>query len=151
MGGSCFCENEMADYLAALQWDFAVLELGINMIGVFPVEEFERRSEYMVSKVLETGRTVFLVTHYPHFRSLPCEKEEERQLRRDFYNVFKRIYEKYKCEKLVLIDGSDVLTDFTGLTCDLIHPSDYGHSIMGDNLARFILKTDLPLQIVKLS
>ena len=138
MGGSCFCENEVADYLAELQWDFAVFELGINMIGLFSVEEFERRSEYMVSKVLETGRLVFLVTHYPHFRSLPCEKEEAKQQRLDFYNVLKRIYKKYQCEKLVLIDGADVLTDFTGLTCDLIHPSDYGHSIMAENLARII-------------
>ena len=37
---------------------------------------------------------------------------------------------------LHLIEGRDILTDYSGITTDLIHPGDYGHSEMGLNLAR---------------
>ena len=42
----------MADYIAGRDdWDFATLEMGINMIGDFDVEEFRSRVEYFIPKI----------------------------------------------------------------------------------------------------
>jgi hypothetical protein len=46
---------------------------------------------------------------------------------------------RYKSHKqLHLLEGSDILTDFSALSCDLVHPSDYGHALMGENFSRMI-------------
>lgn len=53
---------------------------------------------------------------------------------------------KYKNKKNVyFVSGEEILDEFTGLTCDLIHPSDSGHIRMGGNLAN-ILKKRLKLK-----
>ena len=45
-GGSCFCEAEMADYLASRNdWDFATLGLSVNMVG-WDFADFEKTRAY---------------------------------------------------------------------------------------------------------
>jgi lysophospholipase L1-like esterase len=39
---------------------------------------------------------------------------------------------------LHFISGDKVLTDFSGLSSDLVHPSDEGHILMGENLSQLI-------------
>lgn len=138
MGGSCFCEKEAADYIAEAQWDFVTIEIGVNMIPHIDAGEFERRAQYLVSRALEAGKPVFLISPYPHFRDLPSASQEEKGKLAEYCNVLENLYEQSSSDNLVYIKGSDVLNDLTGLSCDLIHPSDYGHFIMGKNLAEII-------------
>ena len=47
MCGSCLCEPEVAGWLPSCEsWDFATLELGVNMRGGFSAMEFEKRARF---------------------------------------------------------------------------------------------------------
>lgn len=145
LSGSCWCEPEMADYLAARNdWDLITLELGINMRGVFTAAEFAARSNYLIKKVTDThpNKPVFIITIYPNAQSpenaLHGGVEQERQLA--FDEILRAIKRDSKNPNLHLVEGGDILTDYTGMTKDLIHPGDFGHTEMGVNLAHAIRK-----------
>ncbi len=143
LSGACLCESEVADYLSARDdWDLITLELGVNMRNSFTVQEFEQRSRYLIETVVAAHpqKPVFLITIYPNAQSpqnaaKPCEIQQ-RQL--DYDEVLRTIAAENLSGKLHLIEGSDIFTDYSGITKDLIHPGDYGHMEMGFNLARII-------------
>ena len=143
LSGACLCEPEVADYLAARDdWDLIALELGINMRGTFTPEEFEQRSRYLINKVVSAHpqKPVFLITVYPNAQSpenaaAPCDMQQRQSA---YDKILRAIATENRSENLHLIEGSDVLTDYSGMTKDLIHPGDYGHTEMAFNLARMI-------------
>ena len=142
VGGSCHCEPELADYIAARpDWDIAVLALSVNMTGgLFTIDQFYERVSYMVNTVAaaDPRRPVACVTIYPYFGELgqafrqpdlPAPPEEFRRRLRQAVAEADR-------PNLHLIEGPEILTDPTGLTTDLVHPADNGMIQMGENLAR---------------
>lgn len=138
IGGACLCEPEIADYLAREEWDFATLELGVNMRGLFTTAEFESRAKYLISTILEKnlGKPVVLITIYPNTSDyLITENTRSAMDNVEFSECLRKLRGEFECEHLYLIEGHEILTDFSTLTCDLIHPSDYGHILMGENLA----------------
>lgn len=138
IGGACLCEPEIADYLALEEWDFATMELGVNMRELFTDEEFEHRARYLISAMLEKnpGKPVVLLTIYPNFADFSLNKDSRSSLAtKAFRQILKNIWSEVENKDLYLIDGMDILPDFNDLTSDLIHPSDYGHISMGENLA----------------
>lgn len=143
IGGACLCEPEMADYLAQEEWDFATLELGVNMRALFTDEEFEQRARYLISEIMNKNpnKPIVLITIFPNNADFSKDKDSRAsQANYSFRDIIKKIWLEFRSENLYLIDGSDILDDFSGLTCDLIHPSDYGHICMGENLARKLQK-----------
>jgi hypothetical protein len=131
MGGSCLCEKEVSDHIISIcEWDFATLELGINMLKLFSLEEFTKNVQYLVREISNKhkDKKIFLITIFPFYGFLNEEKEKVDA----FSNVLRQLSKESK--NLILIEGTDVLKDFTGLTCDLVHPSDDGHSQMAYNL-----------------
>ncbi|MFE5319466.1 GDSL-type esterase/lipase family protein [Paenibacillus sp. NPDC056579] len=145
LSGSCFCEQEVADHIAQRDdWDLAFLELGVNMRGSVPVEEFQRRVHYMLDQIIDQHplKPVFLTTIYPNragfFKdSGSILSENERR-----YNEVLRSYAASKGHpSLRLVEGSEIMTEFTSLTSDLIHPSDFGHIMMGERLAAQLQET----------
>lgn len=134
MGGSCFCQKEVGDYIALEDWDIATLELGINMVESVPVEEYEKRAEYIVKRALEKGKPVVMISNFTSFRDFPNDKFKEKN---DAYvRCYERIYERLQCENLYYIRGRDIITDIGYLAADLIHPSPYGHGEMGRKIAK---------------
>ncbi|MBC2603244.1 SGNH/GDSL hydrolase family protein [Puniceicoccus vermicola] len=154
-GGACHCEETLADYFASEEtWDFATLELGINMRGTFPVEEFERRARYLVRRLRDgkPGAPIVLLTHFLNrTHHIPPEQHEDLIFQRqtEYDHVLRAIASEMANEGVHLIEGCDVLTDFCGLSCDLIHPSEAGHLQMGENLARLLEPIIAPLRIAK--
>lgn len=136
VGGACHCEPELADHIAARDdWDVASLALSVNMMG-FAEEEFEKRVRYFVKTVAggDPRRPVACVTIYPYRGSLgdgelPTKVQTFRQILRDAVR-------DCPTPNAHLIEGHSLLQDFSGLTTDLIHPSDDGMIQMGENLAR---------------
>lgn len=138
IGGACHCEAEVADYLSKETWDFATLELGVNMREVFTTQEFESRVRYLVSTMIEKNpsKPVVLITIYPNSSDFLLEENSKSSIANiEFSNVIRNLVSELKHKNLYLMEGSEILTDFNALTCDLIHPSDYGHILMGENLA----------------
>lgn len=137
VGGSAFCEKELADYMAGrADWDLATLALSVNMVGGFSVAEFTERVTYMVNTVAgaNTERPVVCITLYPHFRDF-CVDEDLKEKTDLFRQVLRDVVEQCPHPNVHLIEGTEMLADIGGLTVDLIHPGDLGMIEMGEKIA----------------
>jgi lysophospholipase L1-like esterase len=139
MAGACHCEKEIAEFIADHgDWDIATLELGVNMRGLFTPEEFEHRASYLIKTALRKnpGKPVVMITIFPNYANYTVDKNSTTVLCNSTFNdILKKIHLDENNPNLYLIEGKDILTDFFALTCDLLHPSAYGHILMGENLA----------------
>lgn len=140
MPGSCFCDPLMVRYIATeTEWDFITLELGVNMRGRFTAAEFEERVRGLIQEVQahHPGKPVVVINIYPN-GAIYLQNQNDRitQDNRDFNRIVQQAVSEMGGPNLHFIDGADILTDFSGLTTDLLHPSDDGHIRMGENLAR---------------
>lgn len=148
MGGSCFCEPVMADYLIRHEkWDVATLELGVNMRDDFTPEQFQLRAEYLVRGMLENnpGKPVVLVSLFPNSADHSTNPTHPRSERNEqFVQRLKQIYKSLDHPCLHYVDGHTLLTDFSALSADLIHPSDYGHTLIGQMLAEAMKSIIVP-------
>lgn len=132
MGGSCFCEKEIGDYIKCSECDGLFLELGVNMMGQFTPDEFYERASYIVKSALNTGKKTVLVSPYLHFKDF-SHNFDDRKKSADYALMCQKIASENK--SLIFIDGKRILTDISMLTSDLIHPSILGHIAMGKNLS----------------
>jgi lysophospholipase L1-like esterase len=144
LSGSCYCEEILAEHLATGEtWDFATLELGVNMRGVFSPEEFESRVRHLVGRLRKARprAPLVVITHFLNLQHFPLPGHGG--IAAEHQNAYDAILRTLAAELMDdgvhLIEGCDLLTDFTGLSCDLLHPSDFGHIQMGENLARRLL------------
>lgn len=133
MGGSCFCEKEVADYIADADWDIALLELSVNMISRFSLEEFSRRVRYLIAKVLSAKKPVVVVSHFTSYCDLPESTHFEKN--EAFIQAVESTCSELACENLHYIKGREILTDYKYLLADLIHPTSFGHFEMGHKIA----------------
>ena len=138
VGGSAHCEPELADYIAGRKdWQIATLALSVNM-HEFPMDTFYERVSTMVNTVAgaDPGRVVACITLYPYFRDLGIEEESQTGGRSEAYRqALRDAVAACPSSNVHLLEGPEILTDLTGLTADLIHPSDFGMTEMGRNLA----------------
>lgn len=147
VGGSAYCEHAISDYIAERRdWNIGVLSLSVNMIGGgFSNNEFAERVGYMINTVAEsdTSRPVFCITLYPHHRDFSdaMTDNEKRKKSSDFRDILRQTVKDCPHPNVHMVEGPDMLDDITGLTDDLIHPSDLGMIRMGENLARIIEST----------
>jgi len=130
--GSAHCDAALADYIASLEWDVAVLALSVNMCSQFPVDEFRTRASYFVETVAESGRPVAAITLFPHSRDLVSEAAQADDA--TAYRATLREIAAEAPDNVTLIEGADLL-DPAGLTADLIHPADEGMIGLGERLA----------------
>jgi len=139
LSGACYCEKEVADFIAKqAEWDLVTLELGVNMRGAFTTEEYEQRVTYLIKTITENNpeKPVVMISIFPNHQDFTANEDNIQAVRsREFDEVLKKVYSQFKSPYLFLISGKDILTDFTALSCDLLHPSAFGHILMGENLA----------------
>jgi lysophospholipase L1-like esterase len=137
-GGSCHCEPELADHIAARDdWQIAWLEPGVNMLGSdlnFTADQFRQLAGGLLEKVSrDPRRFVVVATIFPGAHDLsnaPRPAEPWRQILRELVAESAR-------PNLRLVEGPDLL-DWTGLSSDLIHPADSGHAQIGVRMADFL-------------
>lgn len=139
MSGSCHIETEAADWLSSLEFDFATLELGINMRGQFEPEAFEQRVRYLLKRMRaqHPEAPLVLITHFlnrDHHRIGPTSPATLHQAAYD--DILRRLQKEAGDPLLHLIEGTELLTEFGLLAVDMIHPTHEGHSQMGINLAQ---------------
>ena len=137
--GSALCEKEMADYIAGRNdWDFASLEMGINMIGGFDVSEFRKRVEYFVPAIAKAhpDKDIFCIDMFTFYMDM--EKEERRH--KLFRKVVRDVVKEVNSDKVIHIDGRKLLRNWSGLCTDLVHPSPSGMEEIAGNLAGIMSK-----------
>lgn len=141
MCGSCFCERETAEYLSRKEdWDFATLELGVNMRGNFTGAEFEKRASEFISIMRKSNKSkpIILITIFPNIDDFRKKPNDMTACNREYRQALRDAFAKSKDPNLHLVEGDKVLTRFGGLTQDVMHPSPSGHILMGKNLAELI-------------
>ena len=138
LSGSCHVEDTTANFLARqCDWDFATLEMGINMREKFTAEEFARRARYIVEEftTAKPGQPVVLITVFPNnvqYQTPPPPAWEREQA---FNESVRSLAKEFASRNVHLVEGSEVLGEFTNWGIDLLHPSEFGHVRMGENLA----------------
>ena len=135
-GGGAHLEAGMADYIAGRNdWDIATLEMGINVVQAFDVDEFHRRVEYFVTTIADAHPDdwIFCIDIFPClYDFMGVEKAET------FRSIVAERVRQLNRPRLAHIPGDAMLRSMTGLTVDLVHPAPAGFEEMARNLADII-------------
>lgn len=135
VSGSAYCEPTLAEHIADREdWDVATLSLSVNMANRgFTLERFERRVDAFVNTVAKANpdRPVVCITLFPYHADLV--RGDDRERASAFRAALRRTAEAAPAN-VSLLEGPDLLTG-TGLTTDVLHPSDAGMASIGTGLA----------------
>jgi lysophospholipase L1-like esterase len=125
--GTAFCEKEMADYIAAQPWDLCTLEISVNMVGGFTVEEFRKRASYMVDTLAKSHpkAPIFCISILPWGAGDLWKGVKSVDNTKAFRAALQEICESSGHKNVHYVHGPDLLS-FTGLWHDLLHPSAQG-------------------------
>lgn len=144
MPGSCFCEKDVTDMLVKCSdVDFFIYEIGGNMRNRYSVEEFSERFKYLMDETrrLHPNKMIIAIDVFWTLRHIPFEEKEKVNKVIDGYDLAMKEYINNSGDKnMVLLDSKVILPDYSLLCADMLHPSAYGHMVMGENLAKEISK-----------
>ena len=125
----------MADYIAdECKFDFATLEMGINVLGIDP-EDYEGRVRYFVKRVAEGHPTakIFAIDLYYCKSDIIGDGKAEC-----FREILKRVVEELALPNVIYVNGKTVLTSPAKLSSGLVHPNPDGAMEMAANLTEII-------------
>jgi lysophospholipase L1-like esterase len=131
-GGGAHQERGLADAIATrTDWDFATLEMGINLLGIAP-DDFAARVEYFVNRIARAhpDRWVYCLDVFLCHDDLTGGGRARR-----FREIVRETVRRAGLPKLVHVAGDALLTSLHGLTADLVHPSPFGMEEIARNLA----------------
>ena len=142
-GGSCFCDNKVADFLAnECQWDIATLELGINTLGKLTVEEFRNRVAYMLKTInrKHPKKHIWVIDIFSNGGDYKFDLKDKlmHTEQNDKREVVSDEVSKVCSEYVHYVPGRQLQPSLEGLTVDLLHPSIWGHISIGERLAEII-------------
>ena len=112
--GTAHLEKSMAEYLISRKdWDFASVEMGINMIGeAFTIEFFEKQVKEFVEVLAEDTRPIF-ATNIFGFNGIGQDKAEK----------YREIVQEHAQDRLIFTDGLELMNNPAYISQDLTHPS----------------------------
>jgi lysophospholipase L1-like esterase len=129
----------MADYIAGRRdWDFATLEMGINVLGSMETAEFERRVDYFVSRIARAhpDKWLFCLSMFTFGGDL----DRKNRKKGAFREIVKRAAGRAG-GRAVYLDGRCLLRGYAGLMADLVHPSPAGMEEIARNLVRVMRRS----------
>ncbi|MEQ8820803.1 MAG: SGNH/GDSL hydrolase family protein [Sumerlaeia bacterium] len=128
--GSCHIEPEMSDFIAGRSdWDLAVFCISVNLVGDFkPAHLFAERTRYLLGTCLAAHpkKPIVAFSPLPWWPDFCPGSEDYKALCDQYRTVLQSIGEELTSPNLHIFHGPDLLRDVTGLTTDLLHPSDLG-------------------------
>lgn len=135
--GSAKMEPAMANYLAELDWDLAVLEMGINIIDDWSLEKFAKRIDYFIEEIAlkNQDKWIFCTDLFRNRRDF-----NDNHKSKEFRRIIKNKVETLNLKKLKYVSGLELLTDIRGLSADFVHPSTYGMDQIANNFYKKIKK-----------
>jgi len=144
MPGSCFCENAITDCITKIDnVDFYIYEIGGNMRNRYTVEQFKQRFEYLMDQTLKSskGKLIFVIDVYWTLENIPFEdKQFVAKVVKGYNSVMVEYIKKRNNNNIILINSKKIITDYSLMCADMIHPSLYGNIIMAENLYKEISK-----------
>lgn len=122
MPGNCRMEPELVDYIASLEWDAALLELGINVLP-WDEETIRRRVSYTLTRIAgdHPHKRVYVMS--PIF----CHNDYQgKGDARRWREVVEAVVRETAYPNVEYINGLDIMGDVSGLSGDEVHPNIYG-------------------------
>jgi hypothetical protein len=137
LAGGCFSEESVLEFLLKEEFDCAYFELGTN-IANRPKELIEERVGRFIDTMAEAfpEKTLYFMTPITGLSDVSDMSEEYTEYFNNSKSVILAHAGKYK--NAVILDGHELLDKHYYLTADILHPSAFGHIMMGMNLARMI-------------
>lgn len=135
--GTAHLEKVMAEYIVSRKdWDFASIEMGINMLGSeFTIELFEERVEAFINILGDDPRPIFATSIFG-FTSQDQKKASK----------YREIVSKYASKKLIFTDGLELLDNPAYISADLVHPTLEGINQISERWSR-IMKESLKMHL----
>ena len=128
MAGSAQMEQVMAEYIVSRQdWDFATVEMGINMLEM-DEKLFENRIDTFIEILSKESRPIYATSIYGF--SNPNGQ--------DIGKRFRKIVERYARERLIFVDGLELLNNSAYISQDMVHPSLEGIGEITNNWYRVL-------------
>ncbi len=131
-GAAAFLEPEMAEWIASRRdWDFATLELGVNLLRPITTAEFARRVEIFLGRIASArpSRPLFVIDIFTSGKDLEADPK-----RGEFRQVVRDAVAKLNSEHVRHLEGRSLFTATTGLCFDLLHPSSDGFNEIADHI-----------------
>lgn len=129
--GAAGMEPEMADFIAELPFDYATLEMGINVLGMDPAE-FERRVRYFVRRVAESHPRAKILAIDVFGNRLGANGRAQAAV---FRAIVQRVVAELALANVTYVNGLDLLADGQDMSVGGAHPAPAGHA----RIARGIL------------
>ncbi len=147
MSGSCALEKQTAEFLAQeVEWDFATLELGINIRNNVKPPEFAERVKYLLDQLVPLKKPLFVISIFPNGADFYAEQAEVKETEAAFYQILQQEVESRALDYLHFIPGREIMARYAWLASDMVHPTHEGHGHMGNRLAKILgEKLNLPL------
>jgi len=137
--GSAHCDPAMADYIAERDdWQAGLLELSVNMLNIFTPREFEMRLRKFIGRLVSCRKPLVCISLLPHFRDLSQTSIAVAPYRESL----RHIIEDLSDPAVTFVDGTRLMS-LTGLSSDLLHPSDVGHAEIARNFLRLVPRNKL--------
>lgn len=144
VSGSAFCEKPITDYIVSRDdWDFATLCLSVNMLNQeVPAASFSEIAKEMIMAIAKKSpqKPVFCISLLPSCMDIGFRWPERNPTSTadEYRRVIQTIVEEANLSNLHYIDGKQLISNLTGLSHDLLHPSDHGMIEIGEKLAKLI-------------
>lgn len=151
--GAAQLEPEMADYIVTQKWDFATLEMGINVIwdcnknAHRTPEFFRERVDYFLSKIAKANpdKWIFCIDIF----TSGGDYDEDNELLLSYRNIVREKVLSLNMPKIKYVYGRDMLKYGTGLSQDMIHPSMIGMDEIACNLSKLMVDTMNHIELYK--
>lgn len=141
IAGGCFCEKEVLKFLSDVQFDIGYFELGTN-IADRPFDVIDERVGGFIDEMAKRfpKKRLYFMTPVKGLSdvSSTADRYEENFARS------RRVIESHakRYNNATILDGHELLDKDYYLTADILHPSAFGHIMMGVNLARMIMGSE---------
>ncbi len=132
--GTAFLEQEMAEYIVSRKdWDFASVELGINMTdGRFSTRFFEDRVKKFIEILASDSRKIYCTNIFGN-----------NYVDKELIEVYREIVREYASKRLIFTDGLELLNREEFISEDLVHPSVEGCMEIAENWSRIMAESSL--------
>jgi hypothetical protein len=136
--GSAMLEQEIADFITgSIDWDIAILELGVNVLDSWSIQEFACKVDDFVSAI--AGRNAEKWIFCTDIFTMRMDLEGNAKAH-EFRGVVRKLVQRLHQPKLVYLPGTELFPEASLLSADLVHPSAAGHELIAANMAAWIEK-----------
>lgn len=128
--GSAHLEPAVAEYIRQdKSWDFASVEMGINMVDTFSPEEFEARVAEFCRILSDDPRPIFCTDIFTSINDYNENKEKTE--------IFRSIVKKHS-GSMFHTPGRELMSTIQHVSEDLVHPSAEGTAEIAANWAEIM-------------